>query len=264
MNSDKKIGIIGYGMVGSAVGRVCHGAGYALSIFDKYKALGKMSDVTKDTNLIFVCVPTPTYAGVQDLDSLHLVLSELSDSNYSNPIIIKCTVLPGITNGLSSAYPNLNLFHNPEFLREKTAVEDFLNQTAVIISGKRIREFEKEMSDLFKRILPNAEILFFDETMVTEMGKYIHNVFLATKVAFFNQVYEYCNNRGISYEAALTVAKSQGGVGAGHTTVPGPDGLRGFGGSCFPKDTEALLSSRKSADELTILKEAVRYNKNLR
>jgi len=97
------------------------------------------------------------------------------------------------------------------------------------------------------------------------MIKYTANTFLATKVAFFNQIYDLCQQNGADYTVIRQILSHDLRIGNSHTVVPGPDGERGFGGHCFPKDTKAF---RKYAYGLntpvTILDQAIDYNKTVR
>jgi UDP-glucose 6-dehydrogenase len=123
------IGIIGVGMVGSAIKRSFNM--YNPSCYDPYK--GFKDDISK-CDLVFVCVPTPTTPKRdQDVSFLFKVLINLKELNFAGVVAIKCTLLPNTIDDLSRAFPMLKLCHNPEFLREKTAYEDFITQKVTLI-----------------------------------------------------------------------------------------------------------------------------------
>ena len=257
-----KVGIIGYGVVGGAIGQCLKEAGLDVVPYDKYKKIGSYEQVCQ-TDLIFVSVPTPTVDGLQDLSPLQDVLLNLSMHNYANTVVIKCTVLPGTCDMMQDQYPNLILAHNPEFLTERNAAKDFQNQAFVPLSARK-PEATASVIKMFDIALPKAACIVYLDFKTTELGKYIHNTFLATKVSFMNEIYDYCQFKNINYNNALSVATLQGVIGQSHTKVPGPDGSRGYGGMCFPKDTSALINQPGSAEILTVLGAAVNANKRFR
>ena len=252
-----KIGIVGLGFVGSAV-KNAFDKHHQVVGFDKYKKLGSLADVMS-TEVTFVCVPTPTDEGIQDLRAMHDVLSGLSTMNYRGAVVIKSTVLPGTCDRLQSVYSNLRLVHNPEFLTEAMANMDFENQAFILVSSNQGTAID-QVKAVYKHVLPEAILDWSLDFKTTETAKYIHNCFLATKVAFMNEMFNYCQDMRIDFKHSVSMASTQGRIGSSHLRVPGPDGQFGFGGSCFPKDTEALLMS-KAADHLRILKTAVQSNK---
>jgi UDPglucose 6-dehydrogenase len=116
----------------------------------------------------------------------------------------------------------------------------------------------------YNELLPKAGVVaHYSDYKVTELAKYLHNCFLATKVAFMNEFYDVCQKLGADYDAVSGAAKSQGMIGLSHLMVPGPDGLRGFGGSCFPKDTSALAGSLPP-EYMSILRAAMESNRKVR
>lgn len=252
-----KIGIIGLGFVGGAV-EAAFKKKHTVIGYDKFKKLGSLADVMP-CEVTFVCVPTPTEEGIQDLQPMHDVLAGLSTLKYQGAVVIKSTVLPGTCDRLQSVYANLKLVHNPEFLTEAQAALDFENQSFILISSNFGAAIERVQA-AYRHVLPEAIVDWSLDFKVTETAKYIHNCFLATKVAFMNEFYNYCQMMKVDYAHAVSMAATQGRIGSSHLRVPGPDGLFGFGGSCFPKDTEALLAS-KCADALKILRTAVQSNK---
>ena len=232
-----RIGLIGVGVVGYAVYR---------AFSNKFNVIGydKQGDFANEANfqevlssdLIFICVPSPTYDGKQDLTILESVINRLKENKFTGVVCIKCTVIPGTTNRLKRE-TNLRLTHNPEFLTAAKPYEDFMNQEAIIIGGE-IND-TKVVAEAYGEILSVPCIEYFDAT-ITETAKYMRNVYLAMKVAFANEIYEVCEKLGIPYEVALEATMSQGGIEPKHFRVPGPDGKRGYSGMCFPKDVRAL------------------------
>ena len=259
------IGVIGCGVVGSAVEKKFRESGMSTYVYDKYKKIGTLDEVVKKSELIFVCVPTPTVDLMQDVSALKEVLFNLYALECSIPIVIKCTVLPGTCRRMSELYPGLRLVHNPEFLTERNAARDFENQKVAILGSTDVED-ARFVAVYFRAAMPNVKTQVYDKFETTELGKYIHNCFLATKVAFMNEMYNYAELVGADYAQAADVAVSQGVIGASHMNVPGPDGQFGFGGMCFPKDTEALIHQAPESigEILSVLNAAVTSNKKQR
>ena len=259
-----KIGIVGYGFVGKAVDY-----GFKRDI-EKIIIDPKLD--TSISNLkyhnpefIFICVPTPMNSdGNQDSSIIEQVLAEINKEFSESVVIVKSTVLPSIIEKLSKSHKHF--VYNPEFLREKTANEDFVNADSLILGGepddlKRVAELYNNHSD--------CKIVEIHETDVisASLVKYSINTFLASKVIFFNQLYDIYKalTPDIKWDEFITMINSDKRIGESHMDVPGHDGRLGFGGACFPKDTAALLSLSKDIDkEFSLLKEVIRINNNIR
>ncbi len=147
-------------------------------------------------------------------------------------------MLPGTCAYLTELH-GLRVVHNPEFLTAARPLEDFKQEKVRLLGG------DYEDCARVWRVLAqlNSASCFewYEDTTVTELAKYMHNTFLAVKVGFCNEIYGLCEQLGIEYDQVRAGAIAAGGIGPGHTAVPGPDGSRGFGGACFPKDTAALV-----------------------
>ena len=183
-----------------------------------------------------VCVPTPTVDGICDDSMIREVLEELGEV----PVLLKCTVPPNML----ETYPS-NVTYNPEFLRAKTAEEDFKNQNRIIIGGPE--ESLEILSQVFESSFPEVP-LFKTSSSVAELVKYTTNCFLAVKVSFANELFELCKAINVDYDEVAKHATKDERLGNSHWSVPGPDGKNGFGGSCFPKDLNAILQLCKSND----------------
>lgn len=234
-----KVGVIGVGVIGGALLKALTQKGFKAIGYDNQKQEYKSNwrDLL-ESQLLFVCVPTLTVDRMQDLVPIHDVFWSLSDSNYQGVVVLRCTVLPGVTDSLIAKYPNLKVAHNPEFLTAKSPLQDLINQPAVLIGSQ-----DKEIGDLvekFWRLFDSTLLIKHGNPKETEIAKYVHNCFLATKVSLLNDFYEICGRAGVFFDHVMNLAHSIGQVGLGHSQVPGPDGKLGFGGMCFPKDTEAL------------------------
>jgi len=232
-----KVGVIGNGFVGEAQA-FAFSPTTDLRIFDidKEKSTHTKEEVD-ESNFIFVCVPTPMYRdGSQDTTYIDKVF----ESAVAGPIyIIKSTVLPGTTQNLQSKYPNLNIVFSPEFLTERTAKLDMLTQARIVLGGSS--DNVEAVSKLFEQRFMNKHIIKTDAT-TAELIKYMNNTFFATKVSILNEFKQLSDAIGAEWEDAIYGFASDGRVGDSHLHVPGPDGKLGYGGTCFPKDVNALLT----------------------
>ena len=222
------IGIIGYGMVGKAVE-------YGFPKIDKV-----ISDPEYNSNTIeylcslnleaiFVCVPTPT--DDSNYKILKDVLDELKEL-YNGLVIVKSTILPHHLEGY-------NVVYNPEFLSRKTSLEDFVNPPMVILGGETTQVL-KTLDIYEKYSIVDTKKVFTTDIKTASFIKYVLNTFYATKVTFMNAMYDVANEMGVDYTEAVSILEQHPYIGQQHLQVPGPDGARGYGGPCLPKDTEAL------------------------
>lgn len=235
------IGVIGVGVVGGALVEAFREKNFKVSFYDK-KVPGSSLTNVLGTDIIFICLPTPTFAktGKQDLGSLEMLLSKLSLANYAGVVCIKSTVLPGTCTKLCTCLPNLRITHNPEFLTAAQPLLDFRSQKVTYVSGAL--GDTNVLERLYAAYDAQLEVCVYEDHAYTEMIKYVHNCFLATKVGFFNDMFDICAALKLNYDSMLEGALRLKSIGAGHTRVPGPDGKRGFGGMCFIKDTGALYA----------------------
>jgi len=237
----KTIGIVGQGYVGTAV-RTVFEKYYDVETFDiKQKCSSdSISDLVNKTDIIFVCVPTPMKKdGSCDASIVEDVIGEINAVSMTDKIVaIKSTVPPGTTNRLNKKYGNLTVIFNPEFLTEANFIEDFKNQTRIIIGGQR--PATTKLRQIYSLVFPKATIVKTG-SKTAEMVKYFTNTFLATKVSFANEMKMICDHLDIDYDKVVEYATYDERLGKSHWSVPGPDGHFGFGGSCFPKDINALL-----------------------
>lgn len=253
-----KIVIIGYGFVGKAVANALQSK-HDIVIQDPKYTDYKIID-HHDADGVIVCVDTPpTSHGSCDDSNVRSVIREIP---VFLPILIKSTMTPDLFIDLENEFPDHSICHSPEFLRAATANQDFLNQKYVVIGGEDPECFWQE---LFQSTLPNCKLVFNCSIIEASMIKYAANTFLATKVAFFNQIYDLCQANGSDYNIVRQILSHDSRIGTSHTLVPGTDGERGFGGHCFPKDAKAF---RKYAYGLNtpvdILDSAIDYNEMVR
>ena len=247
-DTDKKnIGIIGKGFVGNAVAHgFSSGAGYEANIFihDKNPDLSQHSleEVIDNSDFIFISVPTPSNKdGSINLDIVDNVLNEVSkyDSKNNPIILLRSTIVPGTSRKIQEKYKNLKLVFNPEFLTERSAIFDFLSQTRYVLGGRT--EDTKKVADLYRNRFGKSITIIETNFESAELIKYVSNCFFATKVAFMNEMKLISDKVDADWETVVEGFVRDGRVGHSHINVPGPDGKFGFGGSCFPKDIQAMI-----------------------
>ena len=238
-----KVGVIGNGFVGESQA-FAFSPTTDLRIYDldPLKSSNTKEEID-ECNFVFVCVPTPMKKdGSQDISYIEKVFKKA----VKKPIyIIKSTVLPGTTERLSNQYPHLDIVFCPEFLTERTAKLDMLTQARIVLGGEsKIVDFTAK---LFEQRFMNKHIIKTDST-TAELIKYMNNTFFATKVSIINEFKLLADKLGANWEDALYGFASDGRVGDSHLHVPGPDGRLGYGGTCFPKDVNALITLAKELD----------------
>ena len=258
------LGVIGLGFVGQATYEGlrpyynvswCDLAEEPLGLFhatDKKQAEADRVEITDMAycDVVFVCVPTPMYQDgsantaivnsvVADIHSISLSAVANKDVDSQPIVVIKSTVPPGTTKHLVEKFRGLQVVFNPEFLREASYLEDFRTQDHIIVGGRR--PASGIVKQMYTLPFPNATIVKTDSTYA-ELVKYMTNCFLATKVAFANDIKRVCDHFDVDYDKVMEYATQDTRLGKSHWNVPGPDGHLGFGGTCFPKDMNALMA----------------------
>tara|TARA_B100001094_G_scaffold333462_1_gene412913 strand:+ start:4185 stop:5054 length:870 start_codon:yes stop_codon:yes gene_type:complete len=247
------IGIIGFGFVGSSV---AYGfspqTGFdqaSLRIYDKdvSKSTHSMTDVLSNSDFIFLSVPTPSNVdGSINLTILENVLGEVNSHGTKDNciVLVRSTIVPGTTRKFQDKYKNITLVFNPEFLTERSAKFDFINQARFILGGEP--ENTEKVAELFRIRFGNSTPTIQTSFETAEFIKYMNNCYFATKVSFMNEMKLIAEKSDVDWQAAVDGFVRDGRVGHSHLSVPGPDGKRGFGGSCFPKDLQALIRHAES------------------
>ena len=242
-----KIGIVGYGFVGQAVGwayRNCD-----LLIRDPKLKNSAGLDKFIDRDAIFICVPSPSDSvGRCDTSILEEVLKELLFVSLNNPncvFISKTTAPSGVYKKLQSQYPNL--VHAPEFLTQADAVRDYANASYCVLGGDydwacKARNVIQEG----RKLTHNKHIIVTIETAA--LYKYMMNCYLATKVTFMNDFKKIADASGVDIKDLEHLSSHDDRIGNTHMKVPGPDGQFGWGGACFPKDIKAIINEAHDAD----------------
>jgi len=239
---NNNIGIIGQGFVGTATfeGLKEHFQVYTYDKFLNEKSnCVSMRQVCEYAKIIFVCLPTPMKKnGSCDLAILKTVINEINSYKLENIAVIKSTVPPGTTVSFNKNCNNIQVVFNPEFLTEANYIEDFKNQNRIIIGGPR--PASTIVKNMFIKVFQDVPIIKTGSS-TAESVKYFTNCFLATKVSFANEFKQICEQVNVDYDKVVEYALYDDRLGKSHFTTPGPDGRPGFGGSCFPKDINALI-----------------------
>jgi len=254
----RRVGVVGVGVVGGAVRDYLEGEGIRPLLYDRDKRLGSQAEVDQ-ADLVFVCVPTP-YRPVVGFDD-SAVDDAIASLSGAKTVVLKSTVLPGMTEKYQRRYPQHTVLFNPEFLRDKTAVADFLEPDRQIVGYCRSDE---AVAAEVLRLLPRAPHEAVVPAAVAEMAKYATNAFLAMKVVFANELFDLAQALNIDYAQVRVSLAADLRIGGSHLEVL-DGGYRGYGGKCLPKDTMALLDLAEDLGvEMRLLEAAHEVNSRLK
>lgn len=252
-----KLAIIAKGFVGRAVDYGFQNPRVKKYIVDPMGGM-HITSLPKDIDVSFVCVPTPM-SDTGEINSS--IMEEVVDylvTSTDGWIVIKSTVIPEIIERLAAK--SYRVVYNPEFLMEKSANQDFVNPFMHVFGGepratKAVQEIYEHYSSC--KPCPVYHMTAVDAAFV----KYGINCFLASKVLWFNQFYDIVNRHQGNYGKIIRAIGTDQRVSPSHTSVPGFDGKKGFGGACFIKDSFAFL---KFAEDFSVLREVIRQNQEYR
>lgn len=256
----KKVGIIGLGMVGSAVRHGFNRIGHQIKGFDIKKPETTLAEAL-DSELVFVCVPTPSKEdGACDTSIVRSVVGDIAKTGYRGLVVIKSTVEPGTTDALKKEFPNLRLAFCPEFLRERAQYVDFVEYHHMCIIGcysdqdyELVKEVHGSLPKQFAHMTPTE----------AELSKYYWNVFNALRIVYANQFYDVCKAVGADYQKIKNAIVK-------HPNIPdvyleANENFRGYAGNCLPKDTTAFAKYAAEHHEgkwgLSIFEGIVEINK---
>lgn len=235
------IGVIGIGMVGRAYADAFQQDGHDVRRHDKFKP--EFNDSLAGTELVFVCVPTPTTPAGHDSSAVREALALVPDGAVG---VVKSTCLP--TEVASFRVPGKRVVYSPEFLREAHAIEDLRVQDRVIVGlldedRAAADTAAAAMAGLCRRVTP----IFVMSAAEAAMAKYASNGFLLTKTSYCNAIYDLCQSLGLDGEAVIAGMAADSRIGIAGTKVI-LDGGRGAGGRCFIKDFAALSQMAVALD----------------
>ena len=264
-----KIGVVGQGFVGGSLTTVMSERGCVPFVYD---ITGKIAPGGRDTNafsltefirmcdeidvrVILVCLPTPmTQMGHADLTVVESALAEIAEipprGNYERVAVVKSTVPPGTCVSWDNkfAHKGLRVVFNPEFLTEARAIDDMRDQDRIILGGHPA--VTPRVADIYAKTFPGVPCIQTSANNA-EMVKYVANCFLSVKVSFANEMSQVCEGltsagKTCDYDKIIELATLDKRLGSSHWKTPGPDGKAGFGGSCFPKDINAMIRVAQS------------------
>lgn len=252
-----KIGIVGYGVVGSALGRLFgEQKQHAVFLYDKFQA--GLSDrshraAINACDLAFVAVPTPIGA-----DGISCDVSAVEECVQwiEAPICVKSTILPGTCERLSSQYGR-DVAFSPEYVGESHwhPWKQIDSHGFVIVGGPA--PVRRLVLAAYQSCLgPEVQYLQTD-SRTAELCKYMENCFLATKVAFVNQFFDVAGALGVDYQELRELWLTDARIGRSHTMVTEE---RGFRGKCLPKDLRAMVSLMRQHGGAPLLEAVLQYN----
>ena len=237
MSEKIKVGIIGCGFVGGALKTWLEENNSDVEVLVSDPAKGYNDDMG-GIDIAFLQIHVPTEDdGTQDLTLMTELIKGLPDV----PVFVRTTILPGTSDRLSRETGH-QVCYMPEFLTERTHIEDFKKQTMVFTGAL----------DLLVKVFPGKKFTVMSP-LEAELSKYIHNVFGAYKVTYFNAAKEYVEKMGGNWAKVHTGTLLSGFINDMHTYFPGPDGKLGYGGKCFPKDVNAFAKMTKGTPMGTLL-----------
>ena len=217
----------------------------------------------KKSDIIFICVGTPTKKGTQEVDLSYIfkAIKEIAKSTKNKKIIVTRSTVPVGTGDKIELIlkklrkKNFEIVSNPEFLREGEAIRDFRYPDRIVVGSNNNRVF-KIMKNLYQPLISKGAKYFTTTRRGAELIKYASNAFLATKITFINELANLCEKSGINVEDISLGMGSDIRIGSRFLRA-GP----AYGGSCFPKDTKGLVSTAKKYNiDLSIVKSVIKSN----
>ena len=246
------VGVVGQGFVGSAIREGLKNFYEVLTYdLDETKCNSTHEALCREADIIFVCLPTPMrVSGECDTRILETAVKKLDkdckEAGTAPILVLKSTIPPGTTDRINAL----------------VSLDVCFSQTRIIIGGPR--PATGKIKQMFRKAFPEIPIIKTGSN-TAEMVKYFTNCFLATKVIFANEMYDICKAHGIDFDKVTEYALYDKRIGKSHLMVPGPDGDRGFGGHCFPKDLEAMVYFAEELNvDPSLMKEVLDKNDVLR
>jgi len=256
------IGCIGNGFVGGALAR-----GFAqytdVKVYDvDQNRCANPYDETTRQDIIFVALPTPMMKNGECsvtiiADALEILDRRIEEEGRTTMLssskltVLRSTVPPNFIRDSHKQWRNLKMVYMPEFLTERTSNLDFIQSTRFIFGTKGGRWVPKPLKRLFEARFPGTSQVAMTWEAAS-LVKYALNVFFASKVTVFNEIYEVAVALGQDPAKVINEVINDGRVGRSHFQVPGHDGDRGFGGHCFPKDLNSFIffAEKSGADPI--------------
>ena len=260
-----KLGIVGYGFVGQAVDY-----GFSnpmvekMTVDPKYNS-NSLEDLCEwEPQCVFICAPTPSKddgsVDASIVEEAVMKLVNLTDAF----IVIKSTITPDVVDRLMQI--DTRIVYHPEFLQEGNHKMGFVNAPfrLVGVNDQSASQHLEQLYNVFTICNPAQMIAM--SGVEAAMFKYAVNNFLAMKLTFFNQLYDIIGDYGGNFQMVARALGADQRIGHSHKLIPGPDGKRGFGGACFPKDLDAFIhfADNKTSVDLKVLKAVREVNNAIR
>jgi len=235
---------------------------------NRLKFTNNLGAAVKASDIIFICVGTPTSKVNRSADLQFVYKAAADISKYINKfkIVVTKSTVPVTTGDKIEKIilkrknkKNFEVVSNPEFLREGEAIRDFRFPDRIVI-GTNNKKVIKKMESLYEPLIKKGSVFFSTSRRGAEMIKYASNAFLATKISYINEIANFCEKTGINIEEVS--------LGMGLDKRIGSRFLRAgpaYGGSCFPKDTKAItVTADLFKTDLSIIKSVIKSNTNRR
>ncbi len=252
--SKPTIGFIGQGFIGKNYSDDFEKRGYKVVRFAKEKPYHKNKDAIKNCKLVFIAVPTPTTPKGYDASILRSVLPLTSKGAI---VVLKSTILPGLTKILQNEFPDRIIMHSPEFLSEATARYDASHPFMNIVGITKNNLTHKNAAKIVHSVLPKAPYTSTVSSTEAELIKYSHNCAGYTQIIFYNLMYDFASKSGADWTKIQHALKSDPFISSKYTSPLHKKG-RGAGGHCFIKDMSAFSRAYKSLvgdkEGVTVLK----------
>lgn len=234
--SKLKIGFIGQGFVGKNYADDFEARGYSITRYAKEKPYDGNKGAIKDCDIVFIAVPTPTTPSGYDASIIRAVLPL---TGVGKIIVLKSTILPGLTAKIQDEFPDRIILHSPEFLSEATARNDASYPFVNIVGIGKETPQHREAAKIVHSILPEAPESFTVKSIEAELIKYCHNCGGYTQIIFFNLMYNLSEKMGADWSAVEKALKADPLIPNRYASPIHKSG-RGAGGHCFIKDFAAL------------------------
>jgi len=282
-----KVSIIGSGVVGKTVGFGFERLGYEVIFYDtdevvvkelsrEHKATNDLESAVKNTDISFICVPTPYVSGL-GFDSSYIVSATegiaeaLKSKDEYHLIVIKSTLLPTTTERVvipilrkyKKVGKEIGICTNPEFLTEiadtwtndEDYKKDFFTEDRIVIG-----EYDKKSGDILESLYnPLNKPIFRTDLKTAELIKYSSNCMLATKISYWNEIFLICEKLGVDSQKVADIVGLDPRIGR-YGTVHG----KAFGGKCLPKDLKAFISFVEKYRNVKLLKAVDEINEEMK
>jgi UDPglucose 6-dehydrogenase len=263
--SSASVGVIGLGIVGGATFRAFRAVDEQTLGYDVKSHLSNASlQQVLRQDLILIAVPTPvSEAGEIDLTAVESVFERARSEKCIGLLILRSTVPVGTTTGLIAKHKNLRIGYSPEFLHARSPDADFVNPFLNVVGCQEQENAELYLRNMKRVSNPRTTLIMHESE--AELLKLFLNGLSAVKSCYVSEMGLLARSMGLSWNNIREAAEADPRLGIGYNEAFGPDGLRGFGGTCLPKDSRMLarlLTGIGLPDSM--VEAALRSNRRLR